>query len=152
MTDELLLEYIFFNRPPCDQFKQYLQRIGVEMLKEGIDETDVEAFTVYVSDELDDDISEQIEAFYDQMMELDESLVIAHDDNDEYSQVGLAVTLNDGRSVMASVDPDVLNRVLTVISHDELGKLVDVIVDAVENPDERPLCKRDSEPVEAEAV
>jgi len=147
MTDELLLEYIFFNRQPCDQFKQYLQGIGVETLKEGIDETDVEAFTVYISDELEDDISEQIEAFYDQMMELDESLVIAHDDNDEYSQVGLAVTLNDGRSVMASVDPDVLNRVLTVISHDELGKLVDVIADAVENPDERPLCKRENESV-----
>jgi len=29
-----------------------------------------------------------------------------------------------------------------VISHDELGKLVDAIADVVENPDVRPLCKR----------
>lgn len=145
MNDDLLLEYIFFHQPPCHRFKQYLQKIGVEMLKEGIDETDVEAFTVYIADNLDDDVSQQIEDFYDEMMELDESLVIEDDGADEYSQVGLAVTLKDGRSVMASVDPEVLNRVLTVISHDELGKLVDVIADAVENPDERPLCKRESD-------
>ena len=142
MTDDLLLEYIFFHPQSCERFKQFLQQNGVAMLKEGVDQTDVEGLTVYISDDLDEDISEKIENFYDEMMELDESLVIEDDDSDEYSQVGLAVTLNDGRSVMASVDPDVLNRVLTVITHDELGKLVDVIADAVENPDQRPLCKR----------
>ena len=142
MTDDLLLEYIFFHPQSCERFKQFLQQNGVAMLKEGVDQTDVEGLTVYISDDLDEEISEKIENFYDEMMELDESLVIEDDDSDEYSQVGLAVTLNDGRSVMASVDPDVLNRVLTVITHDELGKLVDVIADAVENPDQRPLCKR----------
>ena len=142
MTDDLLLEYIFFHPQSCERFKQFLQQNGVAMLKEGVDQTDVEGLTVYISDGLDEEISEKIENFYDEMMELDESLVIEDDDSDEYSQVGLAVTLNDGRSVMASVDPDVLNRVLTVITHDELGKLVDVIADAVENPDQRPLCKR----------
>jgi len=145
MNDQLLLEYIFFHQQSCDRFKQFLREIGVETLKEGIDETDVEALTVYIADDLDEEISEKIEQFYDEMMEMDEALVMENDDSDEYSQVGLAVSLKDGRSVMASVDPDVLNRVLTVITHDELGKLVDVIADAVENPDERPLCKRESD-------
>jgi len=143
MNDDLLLEYIFFHQQPCDRFKQVLQQVGVETLKEGTDETDVEGLTVCISDDLDEEISEKIENFYDEMMELDESLVIEDEGADEYSQAGLAVTLKDGRSVMASVDPDVLNRVLTVISHDELGKLVDIIADAVENPDQRPLCKRE---------
>ncbi len=142
MNDESMLEYIFFHQPPCDQFKRFLQENDIPMLQEGIDETDVEALTVCIADNLDEAISDKIEAYYDEMMALDESLVIAEADSDEYSQVGLAVTLKDGRSVMASVDPEVLNRVLSVISHDELGRLVDVIVDAVENPDERPLCKR----------
>ena len=145
MNDQLLLEYIFFHQQSCDRFKQFLRETGVETLKEGIDETDVEALTVYIADDLDEEISEKIEQFYDEMMEMDEALVMENDDSDEYSQVGLAVSLKDGRSVMASVDPDVLNRVLTVITHDELGKLVDVIADAVENPDERPLCKRESD-------
>ncbi len=142
MNEQLLLEYIFFHKQPCDQFKEFLQSKHVELLKEGIDETDVEAFVVYIADDLDEKVSEEIEDFYDQMMELNESLVMQDEDTGEMNNVGLAVSLNDGRSVLATVDPGVLNRILTVISHDELGKLVDSIADAVENPDERPLCKR----------
>ena len=142
MNEQLLLEYIFFHKQPCDQFKEFLQSKHVDLLKEGIDETDVEAFVVYIADDLNENLSEEIEDFYDQMMELNESLVMQDEDTGEMNNVGLAVSLNDGRSVLATVDPDVLNRILTVISHDELGKLVDTIADAVENPDERHLCKR----------
>ena len=142
MNEQLLLEYIFFHQQPCDLFKAFLHSKNVELIKEGVDETDVEAFVVYIADDLDDVVSEQIEDFYDEMMELSESLVIQAGEADEMNNVGLAVSLNDGRSVLATVDPDVLNRILTVISHDELGKLVDTIADAVESPDERSLCKR----------
>ena len=143
MTDQLLLEYIFFHSEPCNRFKKFLHDKGVALLKEGIDETDVEAQLVFIADDLADDLSDEIENFYDEMMELNESLVMQEAGADEMCSVGLAVSLTDGRSVLASVDPDVLNRVLTVISHDELGRLVDAIADAVESPDERPLCKRE---------
>jgi hypothetical protein len=142
MNDQLMLEYIFFNRKPYQRFLDFLHENGVTPLKEGLDQTDVEGLIVYLQDNLDDTLSEQIEAFYDDMMALDEELVMQQQDSDEMSQVGVAVTLNDGRSVLASVAPEVLNRVLSVISHQELGELVDAIADAVENPDERPLCKR----------
>ncbi len=142
MNEQLLLEYIFFHEEPCARFKKFLQENRVELLKEGLDKTDVEAFVVYIADDLDDALSEKIEDFYDEMMVLNESLVMQDEKTGGMNNVGLAVSLNDGRSVLATVDPDVLNRVLSVISHDELGKLVDTIADAVENPDERPLCKR----------
>ncbi len=142
MNDQLMLEYIFFHESPCQQFKQFLQEKGVALLKEGRDESDAEGFLVCIEDSLDDEISEEIEDFYDKMMELNEALVAAEDDSTEMHNVGLAVSLLDGRSVMAAVDPDVLNRVLSVITHDELGQLVDAIATVVESPDERPLCKR----------
>ncbi len=142
MNDQLMLEYIFFHEQPYHQFKQFLQSRNVKVLKEGVDQTDVEGLVVFIEDSLDEDLSDDIEAFYDEMMELNEVLVAAEQDNVKMSQVGLAVSLLDGRSVLASVDPDVLNRVLSVISHQELGQLVDNIVEAVENPDERPLCAR----------
>ena len=142
MNEQLLLEYIFFHAEPCLKFKDFLLSKHVEILKEGIDETDVEAFVVYIADDLDEKLSDEIEEFYDDMMELNESLVMQSEESEEMNNVGLAVSLSDGRSVLATVDPDVLNRVLTVISHAELGQLVDGIADAVENPDERPLCKR----------
>jgi hypothetical protein len=141
MNDQLMLEYIFFHEEPCRRFKDFLLQKGVAPLKEGLDETDVEGLTVFIRDDLDEDLSDEIEAFYDEMMTLNEALVAETEDS-ELHKVGLAVSLRDGRSVYAAVDPEVLARVLTVISHDELGKIVAAVADAVENPDERPLCKR----------
>ncbi len=142
MNDQLMLEYIFFHNRPYNEFKRFLEIKKVSILKEGVDETDVEGLVVYIEDSLADALSDEIENFYDEMMDMNESLIAEEDESDEMHNVGLAVSLADGRSVLAAVDPDVLNRVLSVVSPDELGVLVDVIADAVENPDERPLCKR----------
>ena len=142
MNDQLMLEYIFFHKIPYEKFLQFLRSKQVEPLKEGIDETDVEGLVVFIQDNLDESLSNEIEAYYDDMMDLNESLVGEEDEEDQMNNVGLAVSLADGRSVLASVDPEVLNRVLSVITHQQLGEMVDAIADAVENPDERPLCKR----------
>jgi hypothetical protein len=141
MSDLLTVEYIFFHLEPCERFKRFLRERNIEVVDEVADETDIEGRVIHIADNLDDALSDEVEEFYDQMMELNE-LLLANDGEDDMQQVGLAVTLGDGRSVLASVNPDVLNRVLTVISHQELGELVDAISDAVENPDDRPLCKR----------
>ncbi len=142
MTDQLMLEYIFFHREPYARFLGFLVENGIEPLRTGTDQTDVEGLVVYLQDDLDEPLSDAIEAFYDDMMELNETLVAEQAEDVATNQVGVAVTLADGRSVLASVEPKVLNRVLTVITHQQLGELVDAIVDAVEHPDDRPLCKR----------
>ncbi len=142
MNDQLMLEYIFFHNRPYNEFKRFLEIKKVSILKEGVDETDVEGLVLYIEDNLDDALSDEIEDFYDEMMDMNESLIAEEDESDEMHNVGLAVSLADGRSVLAAVEPDVLNRILSVVSVDELGALVDVIADAVENPDQRPLCKR----------
>ena len=141
MSDQSTLDYIFFHSRPYQLFKQYLLSKQVKPLKEELDQTDVEGWLISIPDQLSDELSAEIEAYYDEMMVLSESLVAA-DEDDTMHNVGLAVSLQDGRSVLARVEPDVLNRILTVVSHQELGQLVDAIADAVENPDQRPLCKR----------
>lgn len=142
MNDQLMLEYIFFHKKPYEKFIQFLRSKKVAPLKEGVDKTDVEGLVVFIQDNLDETLSNDIEAYYDDMMDLNETLIAEQDDSHEMNNVGLAVSLQDGRSVLATVDPDVLNRILTVITHQQLGEMVDAIADAVENPDERPLCKR----------
>jgi len=145
MNDQLMLEYIFFHQEPFRQFKQYLSSRNVKILKEEVDQTDVEGLVIFIEDNLDETLSDEIETFYGDMMELNETLVAEEQGSDEINNMGLAVSLVDGRSVLASVEPDVLNRILSVISHQELGQLVDNIADAVENPDDRPLCKRNED-------
>ena len=143
MNDQLTLEFIFFHSEPYRLFKNFLQTNQVELIQEDVDETNVEGYVVSIADDLDDDLSDQIEAYYDEMMTLNEQLVTKESTEDEMDMVGLAVSLQDGLSVLASVEPEVLKRILTVVSSKELGQLVDAIVDAVENPDQQPLCKRD---------
>ena len=80
MNEQLMLEYIFFHEQPYLAFKKFLQARQVEPLREGVDQTDVEGYIVYLSDQLDDTLSEEIEAFYDEMMDMNEAVqMVAHD-------------------------------------------------------------------------
>jgi len=58
-----------------------------------------------------------------------------------YAAAGLCVQLDDGRTTLAKIDPDLRGRVLMTISYKELGKLVAAVVEVVENPPEVSLCR-----------
>ena len=135
-----MIEYIFFHVKPSELFCHYLSQRNIPY-ETNKDETDIEGLLVCLADDLDDDISDEIEIYYDELLELDESLLVENPE-DTIDQAGLAVTLNNGDSTFASIDPDVLNRILTVVTKDEVAAFIDAIVNAVEQPDERPICKR----------
>lgn len=85
---------------------------------------------------------DDIEHFYDEMLDMNEALFAEQEGERPVHGAGVSINLSDGRTVQAAVDPDLLNRILEVISTDELGQLVSAITDAVVNPDERPFCQR----------
>ena len=99
---------------------------------------------VRLPEDKDDDLMDAIEAFYDEMLDLNEALYIEdlEEEGEHIHTAGVSVNLNDGRTVQAPIPPELLNRVLQVISTDELGRFINAIVDAVENPDERSVCRR----------
>lgn len=97
---------------------------------------------VALPEDLDDALDEKVELYYDQMLDLNESLVAEEEGQAHVHTAGVNVTLNDGRVVQAAVDPQLMQKLLEVVSPQELGDLVNAIADAVENPDERPFCQR----------
>jgi hypothetical protein len=133
-----MLEYIFFDERPWRRFIDYLESLGLTPQAS----SNEEGWLAALPEDLDDALDEKIEAFYDQMLEMNESLVAEEEGQAHVHTAGINVTLADGRVVQAAVDPRLMQRLLTVISTDELGDLVNAIVDAVENPDERPFCQR----------
>jgi len=135
-----MIEYIFFHQKPCDLFGQFLEQLQIPF-ETNIEETDVEGLLIALADDLDDEVSNKIESYYDELLEMDEALLVENPD-DLIDQAGLAVTLNNGQSTFVSIDPDVLNRMLTAVSRDEIAAFIDAIVNAIETPDDRPLCKR----------
>lgn len=133
-----MLEYIFFDERPWRRFIDYLESLGLEPQSSTADD----GWLVALPEDLDDELDEKIEAYYEQMLEINESLVAESEGESHLHTAGINLTLGDGRVVQAVVDPKLLQRLLTAISPQELGELVDAIVTAVENPDARPLCQR----------
>ncbi|MBW9257706.1 MAG: hypothetical protein K1566_08670 [Candidatus Thiodiazotropha sp. (ex. Lucinisca nassula)] len=133
-----MLEYVFFDQRPWQEFVDYLQHLGLAI------ETarDDEEWLVYVPEGLDDETDEKIEARYETLLEMNEQLVAGQQGAAHVDTAGINVSLMDGRVVQAEVDPRLINRLLQVVSVEELGEFVTAIALAVEQGDERPLCQR----------
>jgi len=135
-----MLEYVFFDERPRDQFVNFLQEKAVELKLE----EDEGLLKVWISEDLDDELDEAIEDFYDDMMALNQQLY--EDENNEaevgYNAAGIVLELNTGENVYAQVDPELLGRIMTVVTPDEFNTVVNAIVEAVENPDVRTPCQR----------
>lgn len=134
-----MLEYIFFDERPWQQFITFLEGKGLQPLSA----SENQGFMVRLPEDTDDNLMDDIEAYYDEMLDMNEALFVEQADATEHVHTaGVTVNLSDGRSVQAAVDPKLLNRILDVLSTDELGQFINAIVDAVENPDERSFCRR----------
>jgi hypothetical protein len=135
-----MLDYVFFHPVPYQRFIDFVHGKG---LTPRCTEQE-ESFEVSLPETLDDDLSEEIEACYDQLMELNQTLFereLDHD-SDNYHAAGVVVNLADGQTVYADVPPALLGKVMSVLTPQEFGDMVNAIVDAIENPDERSLCQR----------
>lgn len=136
-----MLEYVFFHDEPRTRFQHYLSELNIGWIQV---DGDPESLVQVAEDEVDDALADRIEAVYDELFSADQALYDASlpESAEHYAGSGLVVNLKDGRSVYADLSPALLNRVLSAVSPEELGTLVDAIVSAVENPDERSFCQR----------
>ena len=132
-----MLEYVFFDARPREQFVEFVSGKGLAAM---VVDTD-ECLMVQLEEGLDDDLEDEIENFYDRMMDYDRSLKES-DDTDGYKAAGIVLDLQGGQTAYAAVDPDLLGRVMGAISAEEFARIVDAIVTAVENPDSRSMCQR----------
>ncbi|MEJ2309541.1 MAG: hypothetical protein P8Z31_08870 [Gammaproteobacteria bacterium] len=136
-----MLEYIFFHEQPLRRFTSFLVELGLAPQQARTDES---LLVTLDEESVDDDTADRIDGFYDDMFDLDQELFAAgmQEDAENYASAGVVVNLGDGKTVYADVPGDLLQKIMQALTPQELGDLVNAIVDAVENPDERPLCKR----------
>lgn len=133
-----MYEYLFMHDQPRDQFVTFVESKGITAIKQA----DEDGLMVLV-EELDDDaLIDEIESYYDEMLTLNESIYNEEAKQEQFHTAGLLVTLKDGRQVQAPVQPAMMNKLLAVLSMQELSDFVSIIADTVEDPDERSLCQR----------
>jgi hypothetical protein len=132
-----MLEFVFFDPRPRDVFLSQLKEVGVEFkYSQKGDE-----LLVLLSDDLESNIVDRVEAFYEGTLHMSEQLMAEAEGVDHFNMAGVEVNLKNG-PVIATVDSKLLEKLLSVLSFDELGQFVDSIARAAEEPDMRPLCKR----------
>ena len=131
-----MLEYVFFDPRPRARFVEFLHARQIPVNE--IDDDDT--CGVGIPEETDDGLMEEIEACYEELMAYDQTLFETETDTESGQAAGVVVNLGSGETVYARVDPGLLGRIMEVLKPEELGEVVNAIVDAVENPDARPLC------------
>lgn len=133
-----MLEYIFFHKSLADDFTEQLQRLAIHFESKD----DVMGFVVAVPEDLDSVLIDQVNDRYETLLAQSENLLMEQDLAPEKNIAAITLNLRDGRAVQALVRPELLNRILGVISLRELNEFVEAITDAVDNPDDRPICQR----------
>jgi hypothetical protein len=133
-----ILEYLFFNRDFANQFTQAVDAKKIAW-KEAVESVH-QSILIQISE---DDIGE----YWDEIDDLYDEITIADQAQFELdpdvSTAGVYIQLKQGKQTIAHVNPDVLGRILAVISNDEFSEFIDIIAKSVETPDDAPICQRD---------
>ena len=132
-----MLDYIFFDHKNLGLFVHALKEQGVEYAIQNENMGQV----VSLPDDLDSALNEQLDQLYEELLQAQ-----AEEADDENGQLerdvaGLHLTLRDGSPCTVRIEPELIARLLTVISLQELKELGNTIAQAVEQPDDRPLCQ-----------
>jgi len=135
-----MLEYVFFDERPLARFVSFLSDKGLQPQRED----DEGMLKIMLPEDLDEELAEEIEDQYDELMEMNREIYEQEADADEvgYHAAGITVQLEDGTNVYAQVDPGLLGRIMQVLSPVEFNEVVNAIAQAVEHPDSRSMCQR----------
>lgn len=141
-----MLDFIFFHETPVKKFQRFLDSEKIPYKNDTEFQASVEetGFTVSISDDYELDVLDKVENYYDKMMDLNQELISAEEGESEgeIENAGISVNLADGSTVLADVDPNLIYKLSEALTPDEILELINAIASAVENPDNRPLCKR----------
>jgi Arc/MetJ family transcription regulator len=130
-----MLDYIFFDQGLRERFADFVSQRGVEVTV-----SDEEGLLASIPEDLDDDLTAEIEHCYELLLQENAELLESTEDRLEKNVAGVRVVLGDGTACTIRFDPDLLARVLQSITMEELRDMVQHIATSVENPDDRPLC------------
>ena len=136
----VMLDYILFNEKPYKLFIDWLKVNNISY-ETKIDE---ESYLIQVPENLKQDLLDSIDDKYEEFMDMNQDIVNEEEkqNHDGYNMAGIIVTLKDGSTSYADIDSNLLGRVVSVITPEEFGTIVDAIADAVENPQPKTYCQR----------
>lgn len=140
-----LMEYVFFDLNLAERFQSYCEALGVETsLISGETYSGEPEFTVSLPDTLDNSIIEQIEEEYTGLLFGEQASMIEGNDNNGAmaDACGVQVQIQSGQFTTVAIHPEIMNKVLSVLSVKELQEFLAQVAEDIENPKKGPVCAR----------
>lgn len=132
-------EYIFFDASLRDRFVGFVsaQSIACQTRPDAM-----EGFLVELPDELDEDVSDAIEAQYQALM--DEQMVLAESTEGwvTHQMAGVTITRSDGSTCVVRLPADIARPLLEHFAPEQVHALVQTIAHSLDNPIDEPLCRK----------
>ncbi len=131
-----MLEYIFFNEQIADEFIAVVNQYDIEnrlVVEDGM-------VTVEVSEDITDDVANNIDQHYEKLLQRNGELMEQGEDALEKNVAAVQVALADGSPCTIRIEPELMSRLLSALSMEEVRDLAQVIAKGVERRDNSPLC------------
>jgi predicted RNA-binding protein len=135
-----MLDFIFFHETPFQLFVKFLEDKNIPSTIKIIDEN----YDIAIPENISDTLLDEVEKKYDELIDMNQEIFEQQEQqgSDNYSKASVAFKLTDGRISNASIDRKVIAKIMEVITPVEFTSMIDAIVTAVENPEERSICQK----------
>ena len=137
-----MLEYLFFTQEIADKFIAFVE--GKNLAWEQKNDPMLGSIVIETSEDIEDSLWDELDDYHDSLGEEDQKILEAElaESDTETNAAGIYIQLANGEQTVAQIDPEVMNRMLSVISMGEFNAFIETIVSSVERPDDAPICEK----------
>ncbi|MDG6774564.1 hypothetical protein QCB45_09485 [Thiomicrorhabdus sp. ZW0627] len=144
------MEYLFFDKELAQRFSDFCSTHSIQAEME-VEETPSgeNSYCVKFADDLNDETLDQIEDTYNDMFFGEQAAQIEGNDSSGAlaDACGVQVMLQSGEYTTVAIHPEIMNKILSVLTVDELQKFLSQVAEDIENPKSGPICRREDLPV-----
>ena len=147
MTEQM--EYLFFNELLAKRFVDFCGELGAQATIEAGESFNGEAsYNVMLADITDDTLMEAVEEFYNELFFGEQAAEIeGNSDSGALADAcGVQVQLQSGQFTTVAIHPEIMNKLLSVLSVTELQSFLSQVAEDIENPKDGPICSRENLP------
>ncbi len=138
-----MLEYIFFNSSLTREFISYLDENKIDYANQTDDSFGtIQGSIISIAEDTKDSHLNELQYLYDTLQVKQENILESSGDALLTNVAGMEVALKNGKTCTIKINPEIVSKILTVISFEELQSFVNDITNCVQNPDDKPVCKK----------
>ncbi|MCB1734133.1 MAG: hypothetical protein H6981_05565 [Gammaproteobacteria bacterium] len=133
-----MLDYVFFDPDARVRFLAFLADLNVAT--ETSEDTDDGTCSVWVSEDLDDELGDRIDAEYDRLM-IEQANDVDAESGYAVNLVGVQYTRPDGGVGVVRLQPATMNQITQCLTVEELQRFVQHVADEIAAGLEGPVCR-----------